>query len=278
MDLKMLWENFDVIVEAENGIQRLRDLILNFAVTGKLTERNLKDTPTLEIIEDTLQVKRELAKSKQIRKTKSLFPSEDLIEIDFPVKGWVSVPLGMLCFLLVDGSHNPPPKQENGIPMLSGQNVRDGYITFNASRFITEKDYLKEKSRTPIQEGDVFLSIVGSIGRSAVVPNDFPKCALQRSIALIRTKINSYYLSLFLRSGIAFEYYLKYGKGTAQKGIYLNKLSELMVPVPPLQEQKRIVSKVDELMKCCDRVEENLSKQEELASAISTSVIHHLKL
>ena len=66
--------------------------------------------------------------------------------------------------------------------------------------------------------------------------------------------------------------------GIALTHFNTKSVAELPVPLPPLQEQKRIVAKVNELMKICDRVEENLSKKEELASAISASVIHHLEL
>ena len=65
---------------------------------------------------------------------------------------------------------------------------------------------------------------------------------------------------------------------SARANLSMGNISNFLIPLPPLEEQKQIVSKVDELMKRCDRVEESLSKQEEIASAISASVIHHLKL
>ena len=71
---------------------------------------------------------------------------------------------------------------------------------------------------------------------------------------------------------------LDQGKGTTFPSISYGDLAGLEIKLPPLEEQKRIVKKVDEVMKICDRVEENLSKKEELASAISDSVIHHLEL
>lgn len=66
--------------------------------------------------------------------------------------------------------------------------------------------------------------------------------------------------------------------GTSVPQINNKDIGPLLVPVPPIEEQQRIVTKVNELMKICDRVEESLSKKEELASAISASVIHHLEL
>ena len=276
MDFNTFLEKFDVIAEAPGGIPKLRSLILELAVRGKLVPQNSEDEPAIFLVKQTIESKQELLKAKKIRKTETLFPSQGLIKTKVPLDGWVIAPLGMLCLLLVDGSHNPPPKQEKGIPMLSGQNVRDGYITLDASRYITEKEYEHEMSRTPIQAGDVFLSIVGSIGRSAVVPEEFPRCALQRSIALIRTDLYAHYLSLFLRSPIALQYYEQHGKGTAQKGIYLNKLSELEVVIPPLAEQKRIVEKVDELMALCDRYEAAKQTRDSLRQKLRGSAIASL--
>jgi type I restriction enzyme S subunit len=275
MDLRTFLENFDTIAEAPNGIPKLRSLILDLAVRGKLVPQNPEDEPATLLVKQTITLKQELLKAKKIRKTDILFPAQELIKESL-LDGWVVSPLGILCFLLVDGSHNPPSKQEKGIPMLSGQNVRDGYITLDASRYITEEDYNQEISRTPIREGDVFLSIVGSIGRSAVVPREFPKCALQRSIALIRTNLYPQYLSLFLRSSVALQYYEEHGKGTAQKGIYLNKLSELEVIIPPLDEQKRIVAKVNELMELCDRLSSTQQTRDNLRQKLRKSAIDSL--
>ena len=146
--------------------------------------------------------------------------------------------------------------------MLSNQNVLNNDINFYVYRYISENDYKKEVARTPIEVGDVFLTIVGTIGRSAVVPPSMPRCAIQRSIALLRSGIFPYYLSIYLRSPIAHEYFDKYGKGTAQKGIYLNKISLLNVPIPPLVEQRRIVAKVDQLMSLCDKLEAGLMRSQ----------------
>ncbi|MEB6668040.1 restriction endonuclease subunit S [Acinetobacter vivianii] len=95
------------------------------------------------------------------------------------------------------------------------------------------------------------------------MPQQAPKFVLQRSVAVIQTSINPYYLSLYFHSPLCINYFLEHGKGTAQKGIYLNKLSDLPLALPPLEEQQRIVAKVDELMQLCDQLEQhqNLSSE-----------------
>ena len=98
-----------------------------------------------------------------------------------------------------------------------------------------------ENQRTNIEVGDVLLTIVGSIGRSAVVQNN-NHFALQRSVAVIKPcLINPLYLMHIVQSPQIQKWLTDNSKGTAQKGIYLNALSLMIIPIPPLAEQARIV-------------------------------------
>lgn len=141
--------------------------------------------------------------------------------------------------------------------MLSSQNVYNGEIDFsNPSRFVNEEDFEREDLRTQITPNDILLTIVASLGRSAVVPDGAPRFVLQRSVAVLQTKFDSHFLALQLVSPHCLRYYDTHGKGTAQKGIYLGKLALMEIAAPPLAEQHRIVAKVDELTALCDQLEQ----------------------
>ena len=116
--------------------------------------------------------------------------------------------------------------------------------------------------KNDIMKNDVFLTIVGTIGRTYVVTGKENDFAIQRSISQIRSMMNPYYLSFLLRSPLMFSYYEKNAKGTAQKGIYLNKLKLAEIPTPPIEEQKVIVEKVNSLMVLCDVLEEQIINSE----------------
>lgn len=238
------------------GIKKLRELILELAVRGKLVPQDPNDEPASELLKRIAAEKAELVKQGKIKKQKPLPEiSEDEKPFELPV-GWEWEKLGNICSKLTDGSHNPPKDNGSGYPMLSSQNIQNGLIDFdNPSRYVCEDDFIKENGRTLVKKNDILLTIVGSLGRSAVV-NDNTKFALQRSVAVLTTGLYSSYLSDYFNSMTAQLYFIENGKGTAQKGIYLGQLSQMLIPVPSLAEQKRIVYKIQELMSLCDQLEQ----------------------
>ena len=96
---------------------------------------------------------------------------------------------------------------------------------------------------------------------------------LQRSVAVLQSKLDPNFLSLQLISPRCIDYYNTQAKGTAQKGIYLGKLGLMEMLVPPLQEQQRIVAKIDELFSICDSTSNRLKKSEKLKNLLSETII-----
>lgn len=154
-----------------------------------------------------------------------------------------------ICYSITDGSHNPPQGiEESKYLMLSSKNIFDDEITVDDPRFLTEDDFRQEDKRTRIVPGDVLLTIVGTVGRSAVVPNDIPRFTLQRSVAVLHPR-NDICLSRFLMYALRSrrDYIEKTAKGVAQKGIYLGEVGEIELPTPSMEQQKSIVSILDKV-------------------------------
>lgn len=274
MSPEMLCKHFDRIADTPDAVPRLRKFILDLAVRGKLVEQNPEDEPAEALIEKICTTQKNRFKSYPIDHNANSVEFDRAIPFPLP-NGWSWARLGSIADKLTDGSHNPPLNTENGFPMLSSQNVLDGSISFsNPSRYLSESDFRSENQRTIISPGDILLTIVATIGRSAVVPDNAPKFAIQRSVAVIRTQLNSEFLAIQLRSPYAFSYYDEHGKGTAQRGIYLKKLSMMPVVIPPLAEQRRIVLKVDELMKLCDELESANTKRERRRDRLVAATLH----
>ena len=234
--------------------KKLRAAILQAAVQGELNERT--DENARDLFAAIQAEKAALQKAGKLKKDKPLAAiSEEEIPFAIP-ENWVWVRLGEISSKITDGSHNPPPKRVSGIPILSAANIFEQKIQFSsANRWISYEEWEIENKRTSIDPNDVLLTIVGTIGRTAVVEDD-TKFALQRSVAVIKPiLISSIYLSYLLQSPFLLEIMTLVSKGTAQKGIYLNSLKDLPIPLPPLSEQQQIVAKLETLLAEIDTLE-----------------------
>jgi type I restriction enzyme S subunit len=176
--------------------------------------------------------------------------------------GWVLVKLENISKQITDGSHNPPKSIDSGVPMLSARNIENGDITFEEVRYITSEDFEYENQRTKIEVGDVLLTIVATIGRTAVVSSK-TAFTLQRSVAAIKPLINSEFLMYCFQSPLFQKQLIENAKGTAQKGVYLKTLRNLEIPIAPLKEQERIVSKIETLFSELDQAEKGLEKAQQ---------------
>ena len=173
---------------------------------------------------------------------------------------WKWVSLKTISRKITDGSHNPPKKRDVGIPMLSARNILNNKIDFEHVRYISESDFKYESLRTDVENGDVLITTVATIGRVAIVPNDNNKFTLQRSVTLIKPLINSKYLMYCLQAPFFQAILRKNAKGTAQKGIYLNTLRKLEIPLAPFEEQERIVNKIEEVLSELENLEVTLKE------------------
>ena len=148
------------------------------------------------------------------------------------------IDLELLCEKITDGSHNPPKGVDiSTYLMISSQNIHDDKIDYKDVRFLSEDDFVKEDKRTNIRVGDVLLTIVGAIGRSAVVEEQ-KSFTCQRSVCVIHPKkdeVNSIFLKHMLDCIIT--QIESEARGIAQKGIYLNQVKKLQVIKPTLEIQ-----------------------------------------
>ncbi len=174
-----------------------------------------------------------------------------------------------ICNSVTDGSHNPPQGIEKSeYMMLSSKNVFDDEITFEEPRYLTEEDFEREHKRTKISTGDVLLTIVGTVGRTAVVDEDMPSFALQRSVAVLHPKkdvCSARFLMYALRGKRS--YIENRAKGVAQKGIYLGEVSDIDIQIPEAIEQDTIVEKLDRINNVIKQRQQELQLLDNLIKA-----------
>ena len=197
-------------------------------------------------------------------------------EIPFEIpESWEWVRLSSICTKLVDGDHNPPKGEKSTTQyyMLSSTNINHNtLVELNKVRYLNKEIFEKENSRTKVSVGDVFFTSVGSLGRSCVFQGGHNIC-FQRSVTVISTLIYNYYLKYFFDNPFFQDKIVREATGTAQKGFYLNQLSECIIPLPPLSEQHRIVAKIEQLLPFIEKYEQ----AETQLTALNTSFPEMLK-
>ena len=148
------------------------------------------------------------------------------------------VPLGELCKRITDGSHNPPKGIDHSqYLMISSQNVFSDALDLSDVRYLTKEDFENEDKRTSVSQGDILLTIVGTIGRVYLVSGNEGNIALQRSVAVLTP--NDRITSRFLMCSFLYDDdFSKEGRGNAQKGVYLKQLSHYTLRLPSIDNQK----------------------------------------
>ena len=244
--------------------QQLKNSILQMAVQGKLVPQDHNDEPAFVLLERIRAEKEQLIKEGKIKKEKNpsvIFRGADNLpyekigknepvciadEVPFDIpESWEWVRLESICTKLVDGDHNPPKgcSYETAYVMVSSTNINDDCIVeLEKVRYLEKNIFDKENERTNAATGDIFFTSVGSLGRSCVYEGGLNIC-FQRSVSVIHTLIFNYYLKYCLDSAYIQQKIAREATGTAQKGFYLNQLALLLIPIPPIEEQHRIVSK-----------------------------------
>jgi type I restriction enzyme S subunit len=174
--------------------------------------------------------------------------------------GWVWTKLQAVCTSITDGDHLPPPKAEAGVPFLVISDVRTKVINYSPERHVPRSYYeALDPIRRPTR-GDVLYTLVGSFGIPIEVTDDREFC-VQRHIGILRPArcVTASFVARLLESTFVFRQASACATGIAQKTIPLSGLRRLLIPLPPLPEQRRIVAKVDALMALCDRLEASLT-------------------
>ena len=241
---------------------KLRKSVLQSAIQGKLTEQLATDDNVEDLLQAIKEEKELLIKEKKIKKQKPL-PKITEEEIPFAIpENWKWVRLGDISYKIVDGDHNPPTGEKEKTPYIMASSTNIGterLINLEKVRYLSEENFIKCNKRTLVKKDDILFSSVGSIG-SVIVYNEDYKLTFQRSVTVIGTRINSYYLRIVLLSPYCQFIFKTQSSGTAQKGFYIRQVNNLLIPLPPLAEQKRIVEKLDNVLANIEKLKSSEEK------------------
>ena len=244
---------------------QLKKSILQMAVQGKLVPQDPDDEPANVLLERIRAEKERLIAEGKIKRDKNesviyrrdnshyekLGNVERCIDDEIPFEvpdSWAWVRLSIICKSIADGDHQPPPQVSSGIPFLVISDVSSGQIVFSKTRFVPLSYYQTLSENRVPEQGDLLFTVTGSYGIVVPVMTERQFC-FQRHMALLKPCIiDSVFLAIWLTTPLVFEQCRVNATGTAQKTVGLSALRSLLIPVPPLKEQVRILEKLNHLL------------------------------
>ena len=262
------------IQQQQKYAEMLRQSILQQAVEGKLCEQDPNDEPASVLLEKIKAEKERLIAEKKIKKQKPLPPiSEEEKTFDLP-KGWEWCRLGELVTSVTDGPHYSPEYHDKGIPFISGRNITLKGIDFSTAKFISPQLHEELSKRRRPETGDILYTKGGETGKAVVNDIDF-EFNVWVHVAVLKpsTFVYNKYLALALNSPHCYALSQKYTHGTGNRDLGLTRMIKITVPLPPANEQQRIVQRVTKLMGQCNLLERELSISKKYASQLMESVL-----
>ena len=262
-------ENLTPLTTRRDQIKALRQTILNLAVRGKLVEQDPNDEPASEFLKRIAVEKARRAKTGEVRE-KAPILSVRPFESDSPIPAaWASVKLVELSNIVMGQSPSGETYNTDGegVPLINGP------VEFSDGPFgLTVANQYTTAPTKVCDKGDFLMCVRGSTtGRSNIAAFD---ACIGRGVAAIQPLFGDGFVRLFLWS--MRKRIINMGRGVAFPSITRKQLENLLVPLPPLAEQHRIVAKVDELMALCDRLEKKLAGGDDTRRRLLDVLLHEV--
>ena len=193
-------------------------------------------------------------------------------EVPFEIpESWEWVRLGTILHKLSDGTHSRPRYVASGIPFISVKDISGGKLDFSDCKYITAEEHRELYSRCNPEYGDILLTKVGTTGIPVLVDttNEF---SLFVSVALLKFNqeiLSNEYLVCLINSPLVQKQAEKNTRGVGNKNWVMRDIANTLIVIPPLLEQKRIVSKLQEILPFVDNYAHVYSKVEELNNSFT---------
>ena len=261
-----------------NTIQSVKSKILDLAIRGKLVPQDPNDEPASVLLERIRAEKEELIKQGKIKRDKkesvifkgddnSYYESigdettniDDEIPFELP-QNWEWSRLQTICYPITDGTHKTPTYSDTGYIFLSAKNITTGKINWNDVMYIPKSLHDELYSRISPQINDILLAKNGTTGVAAIVDREC-EFDIYVTLALLRVISNNdilpQYLLKILASNTIQDYFNSSLKGIGVPNLHLEHIRTTLIPIPPINEQKRISKKVDQLFFLLDSIAKN---------------------
>ncbi|HGA7687218.1 TPA: restriction endonuclease subunit S, partial [Salmonella enterica subsp. enterica serovar Virchow] len=257
------------------GIKKLRELILELAVHGKLVPQDPNDEPASVLLERIAAEKAELVKQGKIKKQKPLPEiSEEEKPFELPV-GWEWVRLGDIGETNIGLTYSPNNIKETGTPVLRSSNIQNGILDFTD---LVRVSGMEIKNSSYVEDGDLLICARNGsktlVGKNALINSLSEPMAFGAFMAIFRCSYNNY-VKIFLDSP-SFRRNLDGVDTTTINQITQSNLKHTLIPFPPEIEQEKIKNTVFELISLCDQLEQHsltsLDAHQQLVETLLTTL------
>ncbi|MDF2065098.1 restriction endonuclease subunit S [Bacillus sp. Cr_A10] len=257
---------------------KIKKYILRLAMQGKLVEQDPNDEPASELLKRFDEEKHKLIKEKKIQKAKLLQP---IFEDEFPYElptGWKWVKLGEVSENIQYGHTASATTENTGVKFVRITDIQDSKVIWGNVPYCQIDE--KKLSGSILSNNDILIARTGgTIGKSFVVENIEQKAVF--ASYLIRVKIYQggfpKYIKLFLESDLYWSQLESKSQGTGQPNVNATSLSNLILPLPPISEQRRIYNKVRELFKQCNELSSKFVKKQTTSAMLNNSIFTRLQ-
>lgn len=281
--MDMMLEQFKIIFDRPEKVKKLRETILDLAVRGKLVEQDPNDEPASVLLERIREEKEMLVKEGKLKKEKPLAEiREDEKPYELP-EGWEWVRFAESVTNIkgVTYKKNVASNEEkDGYELiLRGGNIdsKSGALIINDNIYIPQGIIKDEQF---INEGDTLMvassGTKSSIAKSTYINFRLEKTSVGAFLYIIRPfkTIECKYINILVQKFR--QEIIDTTAGTNISNVNKSSLDEFLTPLPPLEEQKRIVEKVDSLMAFCDKLEKSLEKKVHYSLLSTKSVFNNI--
>jgi len=257
---QVLLENFDRICDVPEAITKVRQFILELAVRGKLVQQDPRDQPAAELLRSIQFEKHRLVAEGSLRKEKPRLPAAPQ-ELSFELKpGWEPARISQLVLELQTGpfgsSLHESDYKKGGTPVINPASMKNGRIV-PIEKMAVGSATLERLSGFKLRPGNIIMARRGEMGRCAVVTEreDGWLCGTGSLILRLPDNLFAPFLVLLIGSPFVREYLGGSAVGSTMQNLNQAILLNLVVGLPPFEEQRRIAAKAEELMTLCDRLE-----------------------
>jgi len=280
-----LQSNFGHLFSEPEDVRDFKGLVLDLAVYGRLLAPSRVVADASDLLEqiaaarskwaetaEEQEKKEAVAMAKKLRRQLTTAPAT-------PLPGtWRWASLLQVAQVIIDCDHKTPIYSSDGIHLVRTTDIRDGQMLLNSTKKVSEESYHQRSRRLVPRAGDIFFTREAPMGEAAMVPRE-QRVGLGQRLMLIRlfsNLFNPHFLLYVMQSPSFKGRLMEAAVGMTVKHINVGDVEDLPIPVPPQNEQDRIVEMLDHLFGRCALYAEQLSQARKIAEQLATTAVAEL--